>query len=78
MTTTVQTNPLLIDFDSLHDTAPFSRIKNEHFLPAFCEAIDLAKAQFQAIGKNPEAPNFSHSISLKRYRWPRLNTAQDY
>ena len=27
-------NPLLADFDTPHETIPFSRIDNEHFLPA--------------------------------------------
>ena len=36
-----QKNPLLGEFNTPHETAPFGEIKNEHFLPAFKEAIRM-------------------------------------
>ena len=39
-------NPLLQKFKSKHTTAPFSKIKNEHFKPAFkCNKIYRKKKE---------------------------------
>ncbi|SHI88581.1 peptidyl-dipeptidase Dcp [Arenibacter nanhaiticus] len=51
-------NPLLIPFD----TAPFSKIKNEHFKPAFVQAIADARAEIDAIAQANEAPTFENTI----------------
>jgi len=55
------TNPLLDDFSSPFETAPFDQLKNEHFLPAVQEAIQLAKADIQRI-KSETLPTFENSI----------------
>ncbi len=55
-------NPLLHPFKTKHTTAPFSKIKNEHFKPAFKEAISRAKAEVDAIIENPEPPSFENTI----------------
>jgi Zn-dependent oligopeptidase len=49
-------------FDTKYNTAPFSQIKNEDFLPAFEEGIALAKAEVDAIVNNPEPPTFQNTI----------------
>jgi Zn-dependent oligopeptidase len=49
-------------FNTKHNTAPFSQIKIEEYLPAFQEAIALAKAEIDAIVNNPEAPTFENTI----------------
>ena len=49
-------------FDTKHNTAPFSQIKIEDYLPSFQEAISLAKAEIDAIVNNPEAPTFQNTI----------------
>jgi peptidyl-dipeptidase Dcp len=41
-------------FNTKYDTAPFLKIKNEDFLPAFIEGIALAKAEIDAIVQNEE------------------------
>jgi len=51
-------NPLLEPFDE----APFSKIKNEHFKPAFLQAIEDAKKEIDAIVANPEAPTFENTL----------------
>ena len=51
-------NPLLEPFD----LAPFSKIKNEHFKPAFLQAIEDARAEIDAIVENPEAPTFENTL----------------
>jgi len=55
-------NVLTSKFATKHDTAPFSKIKNEDFLPAFIEGIALAKAEIDVIVKNEDAPTFENTI----------------
>jgi len=49
-------------FDTKYDTAPFSKIKNADFLPAFEHAIALAKAEIDAIVDNSDSPTFENTI----------------
>lgn len=51
-------NPLLQYFD----WAPFSQIKEEHFLPAIKELIAQAKQEVQTIATNTEPANFENTI----------------
>jgi peptidyl-dipeptidase Dcp len=53
---------LTTKFNTKYDTAPFSKIKNEDFLPAFIEGIALAKAEIDFIVENEEAPTFKNTI----------------
>ena len=55
-------NLLTQKFDTKYDTAPFSKIKNEDFLPAFQEGIAKAKAEIDAIVANTELPTFENTI----------------
>jgi len=55
-------NPLLQKFKSKHTTVPFSKIKNEHFKPAFKEGIKRAKAEIDTITNNTEVPSFKNTI----------------
>lgn len=57
-----QNNPLLGDFKSPHQTAPFNEIKNEHFIPAFQESIKQGEAEIDAIVTNTAAPTFENTI----------------
>ena len=54
-------------FSTKHNTAPFSEIKNEDYLPAIQEGITLAKAEIYAIIKNPETPTFENTIVAMDY-----------
>lgn len=49
-------------FNTKYNTAPFSKIKNEDFLPAFKKGIELAKAEIDAIVRNPIQPTFENTI----------------
>ncbi|WP_367757901.1 M3 family metallopeptidase [Flavobacterium sp. WC2430] len=49
-------------FNTKYDTAPFSKIKNEDYLPAFLEGIALAKAEIDAIVQNNDTPTFQNTI----------------
>lgn len=55
------TNPLLKAFDTPFETAPFSKIKNEHFEPAFKEAITIAKKEIADITSNSDVPSFENT-----------------
>jgi peptidyl-dipeptidase Dcp len=59
----LQINPLLGEFNTPHQTAPFSEIKNEHFIPAFQESIKQGETEIEAIVKNPEVPTFENTIA---------------
>ena len=52
-------NPLLEPFE----TAPFSKIKNEHFAPAFHAAIEAARKEIDTIVANPEVASFDNTIA---------------
>ncbi|GAA4805666.1 M3 family metallopeptidase [Litoribaculum gwangyangense] len=55
-------NILVKPFETNYNTAPFSKIKNEDFLPAFKQAINDAKAEIDAIVNNDEVPTFKNTI----------------
>jgi len=50
-------------FDTPFNTAPFSKIKTEDFLPAFKQAINKAKAEIDAITNNSERPTFENTVA---------------
>lgn len=49
-------------FNTKYNTAPFSKIKNEDFIPAFKKGIELAKSEIDAIVRNPIKPTFENTI----------------
>jgi len=61
-------NPLLQSFD----IAPFSQIKNEHFMPAFKQAIVLSRKEIDDITSNPETPSFKNTIEALVYSGHQL------
>ncbi|MGB5394055.1 MAG: M3 family metallopeptidase [Lutimonas sp.] len=66
-------NPLLSEFSGLFGTAPFSKIKNEHFKPAFDKAIEMAKAEIDAIVENSEEPDFKNTIEALDFSGEKLD-----
>ena len=64
-----ENNPLLIPFD----LAPFSQIKNEHFLPAFKQLINETKAEIDAIVDNVDAHSFQNTIEALEYSGHQLD-----
>ncbi|MFD2035266.1 M3 family metallopeptidase [Belliella marina] len=65
-------NPLLEKFDTPFETAPFEKIKNEDFLPAVKEAIQLAKAEIENI-KNKSTADFENTIVALDHAGDKLN-----
>jgi len=55
-------NPLLEEFNTTYNTTPFSKIKNEHYLPAIEKAIELAKKEIDEIVNNTEKATFENTI----------------
>ncbi len=55
-------NPLLEPWSTPFEIAPFAAIEDDHFEPAFEEALSLAKADIDAIADNPDAPTFANTI----------------
>ena len=49
-------------FNTPFQTAPFSKIKTDDYLPSFIKAIEKARAEIDAITTNPEAPSFENTI----------------
>jgi peptidyl-dipeptidase Dcp len=62
-------NPLLSPFD----TAPFSKIKNEHFKPAFLQSIEDARQEIDAITSNTNAPSFENTIEALEFSGQQLD-----
>ena len=67
----MKNNPLLQPFD----LAPFSDIKNEHFLPGITQLIKDTKAEVYAIVENPETPSFTNTVEALENTGMRLDRA---
>lgn len=50
------------NFNTVHATAPFSKISNADYEPAIDNAILKAKAELEAIANNSEAPTFENTV----------------
>lgn len=63
-----QTNPLLEQPNTPFGVPAFDKVKIEHYLPAFEEAIRQNKAEIDAIVNNEDAPTFENTIvALDRF-----------
>lgn len=57
-------NILNYPFSTPYNTAPFSKIEIEQFLPAFIKAIENTKAEIDVIINNSDIPNFKIRLKL--------------
>ncbi|MEZ7954591.1 MAG: peptidase M3, partial [Bacteroidales bacterium] len=55
-------NPLLEEWNTPFGIPPFEKIKIEHFMPAFTEAMNQHKAEIDSIVNNTEEPTFENTI----------------
>lgn len=62
-------NPLLTSFD----TAPFSKIENSHFKPAFLKAMENARKEIDGITANEATPTFSNTIEALEFAGQQLD-----
>ena len=56
------TNALLTDWDTPFQIAPFDKISDEDFAPAFEQALAQDMQQTLAIANNPEPPTFANTL----------------
>lgn len=55
-------NPFFEKWDTPFGVPPFDKIKDEHYRPAFMEAMRLHNDEINAIVNNPEAPTFENTL----------------
>lgn len=61
-------NPLLGEWNTPYQTPPFDRIALEDYEPAFDAAIAVARAEVDAIVKNPAKPTYYNTVvALERH-----------
>ena len=56
------TNPLLQDWTTPFELAPFDAISDENFAPAFDAALSSHRTEVGAIAENPAAPSFTNTV----------------
>ncbi len=66
-------NPFFNPFSTPHGTAPFDKIKTEHYEPAFEKAMAEHQQEIDAITDNPEPPTFANTIEAMEYSGEMLN-----
>ena len=66
-------NPLLTESTAPFGAPQFDQIEDEHYLPAFEQAIAEAKAEIDAIVANEEEPTFENTIEAMEYAGQTLN-----
>jgi len=76
MNMTQAQNPFLEKYTTPHGTAPFNKIKTEHFEPALQEGMKQQMAEIYAIVNNPEAPSFKNTIVALEKSGALLNRVQ--
>ncbi len=66
-------NPLLIKSTLPYGAPQFDKIENQHYIPAFKQAIEEGKAEVDAIVNNLETPSFKNTIEALEYAGETLN-----
>lgn len=55
-------NPLLKSSSQPWEAVVFAEIKNEHFIPALKQAVEMAQANLKKIKADPQAPDFENTV----------------
>ncbi|MGJ8592509.1 MAG: M3 family metallopeptidase [Aquaticitalea sp.] len=66
-------NILNTPFTTPYNTAPFSSIKDEDFMPAFKNAIEAAKKEIDAIVESRDKPTFENTIEALEFSGQQLD-----
>ncbi|HCO95247.1 MAG TPA: peptidase M3 [Phycisphaerales bacterium] len=66
-------NILLKEWNTPFQTPPFDEIKDEHFMPAFLEAMEAEKAEVEVIANSEEEPTFKNTIEALEKSGELLN-----
>jgi peptidyl-dipeptidase Dcp len=59
-------------FETPYNTAPFSKLKNEYFMPAIKIAIEKAKSEIEVITNNHDRPTFENTIEALSFSGEEL------
>ena len=70
---TIHTNPLLEEFKTPYGSAPFESIQLEHYLPAFTDGVEKARAEIDLIAKNSDKATFDNTIVALEYTGDQLD-----
>ena len=73
-TTKTESNPFFTEFQTEYGVPSFDKIKLEHYEPAFDVALAEARADIEAIARNPEPPTFDNTIVALERSGNRLNS----
>src|SRR5690606_1018330 len=57
-----ENNPLLWTYDTPFEVPPFDKIKDEHFRPAYEEALKRQNLEIDSIANNEEEASFENTI----------------
>ncbi len=63
----ITNNPLIQEWKTPFQTAPFDKIKVEHYVPAFDYALVKAREEIKAIYLSKEKPTFKNTIEAMEY-----------
>ena len=66
-------NPLLVESTAPHGAPQFTQITNEHYKPAFEQAVREARADIAAIVGTAQAPTFANTIEALEFSGRRLD-----
>ena len=66
-------NPLLADWTASAEVPPFSRIRAEHFVPAYAQALAEHAAEVATIASAPQPPTFANTIAALELSGRRLD-----
>lgn len=70
-------NPLLENFQTPYQTAPFHEIKEEHFLPAFQELIKISEKEIDDLVENQTDPTFANLIEPLAFSGEKLDVVSN-
>ena len=68
-----ESNPLLMKWNTPHETAPFNSIKTEDFVPAIDVALTEARKDVDAIINNPDPATFQNTIEALEVSGEKLD-----
>ncbi|MBT8395946.1 MAG: M3 family metallopeptidase [Gemmatimonadetes bacterium] len=55
-------NPLMAVWETDFGVPPFDQIENDHYIPAFREAMELHRTEIDVVVNNPEPPTFENTV----------------
>ena len=67
------TNPLLSEWKTPFEMAPFDKVSDEDFAPAFETALEEARGEIAAIADNPEPPTFANTVEALEVAGEKLD-----